>query len=163
MAGPVAAGVAALIKSQFNELSPYELGLRLSATADDLYDVNQEYYLFLGSGRVNAHKSVTYTEDQFNVIPVRLDLIQFSASDLLNGNGDASLDPGETIEIGASFYNYSVMGSENVSVYLNSADSRLNITDNSETSLIVAHEDTIILVQAYSLTCLLYTSDAADE
>ena len=152
MAGPVAAGVAALIKSQFNELSPYELGLRLSATADDLYDVNQEYYLFLGAGRVNAHKGVTYTEDQFNVIPVRLDLIQFSASDLLNGNGDASLDPGETIEIDASFYNYSVMGSENVSVYLNSADSRLNITDNSETSLIVAHEDTIILVQAYSLT-----------
>ena len=104
MAGPVAAGVAALIKSQFNELSPYELGLRLSATADDIYDVNQEYYLFLGSGRVNAHKGVTYTEDQFNVIPVRLDLIQFSASDLLNGNGDASLDPGETIEIDASFY-----------------------------------------------------------
>ena len=82
MAGPVAAGVAALIKSQFNELSPYELGLRLSATADDLYDVNQEYYLFLGSGRVNAHKSVTYTEDQFNVIPVRLDLIKFSYSAL---------------------------------------------------------------------------------
>ena len=152
MAGPVAAGVAALIKSQFNELSPYELALRLSATADDIYDVNQEYYLFLGSGRVNAHKGVTYTEDQFNVIPVRLDLIQFSASDLLNGNGDASLDPGETIEIDASFYNYSVMGSENVSIYLNSADSRLNIIDNSETSLIVAHEDTIILIQAYSLT-----------
>ncbi|MEE3150172.1 MAG: S8 family serine peptidase, partial [Candidatus Neomarinimicrobiota bacterium] len=152
MASPVAAGVAALIKSQFPGLNSYELALRISATADDIYDVNPEYYLLLGNGRVNANNGVTYTDNELNEIPVRLGLSQFSASDMLNGNGDASFDPGETIDIGIDLYNYSIMGSENVNVYLTSSDSRLNIIDNSEINLVVAPEDTIILDQAFSVT-----------
>ncbi len=152
MASPVAAGVGALIKSQFSELSAYELALRLSAAADDIYDVNPEYYLLLGTGRVNANNGVTYTDNELNEIPVRLGLSQFSASDMLNGNGDASFDPGETIDIGIDLYNYSIMGSENVNIYLTSSDSRLNIIDSSELNLVVAPEDTIILDQAFSVT-----------
>jgi len=152
MASPIAAGVGALIKSQFSELSSYELALRLSAAADDIYDVNPEYYLLLGTGRVNANNGVTYTDNELNEIPVRLGLSKFSASDMLNGNGDASFDPGETIDIGIDLYNYSIMGSENVNVYLTSSDSRLNIIDNSEINLVVAPEDTIILDQAFSIT-----------
>ena len=96
MAAPIVAGVAALIKSQFNFLSPYELALRLSATADDIYNINPDYYLLLGSGRVNANNGIIYTENQFNNFPVRLDLFQYSATDTIGGNGDGSLDPGET-------------------------------------------------------------------
>ena len=152
MASPLAAGVGALIKSQFPGLSSYELALRISATADDIYDVNPEYYLLLGNGRVNANNGVTYTDNELNEIPVRLGLSQFSVSDVLNGNGDASFDPGETIDIDISLYNYSIMGSENVNIYLTSSDSRLNIIDNAEINLVVAPEDTIILDQAFSVT-----------
>ena len=152
MASPLAAGVGALIKSQFPGLSSYELALRISATADDIYDVNPEYYLLLGNGRVNANNGVTYTDNELNEIPVRLGLSQFSVSDVLNGNGDASFDPGETIDIDISLYNYSIMGSENVNIYLTSSDSRLNIIDNAEINLVVAPEDTIIFDQAFSVT-----------
>ena len=80
MAAPIVAGVAALIKSQFNFLSPYELALRLSATADDIYNINPDYYLLLGSGRVNANNGIIYTENQFNNFPVRFCLLYTSPS-----------------------------------------------------------------------------------
>ncbi|MEC9274614.1 MAG: S8 family serine peptidase, partial [Candidatus Neomarinimicrobiota bacterium] len=152
MASPVAAGVAGLIKSQFPDLTANELAVRLSATADNIYDINSEYYLLLGSGRVNANNAVTYTNNQFNTIPVRMALANFSASDLLHGNGDSSFDPGETIDMDISLNNYSIMGSENVNVYLTSADSRINIIEGTILNLNVPPEDTIILDQAFSFS-----------
>ena len=158
MSGPVAAGVGGLIKSQFPDLTAGELAIRLSATADNIYDVNSEYFLLLGSGRVNANNAVTYSNNQFNTIPVRMGLANFSASDLLHGNGDSALDPGETIDIDISLYNYSIMGSENVNIYLTSSDSRIDIIDEAELNLTIAPEDTIILDQAFSITI----NDSAD-
>ncbi|MEC9026074.1 MAG: S8 family serine peptidase, partial [Candidatus Neomarinimicrobiota bacterium] len=111
MASPVAAGVAGLIKSNFPDLTASELAIRLSATADNIYDINPEYYLLLGSGRVNANSAVTYSDNQFNTIPIRMGLANFSATDLLHGNGDSAFDPGETIDMDVSLYNYSIMGS----------------------------------------------------
>ena len=152
MASPVAAGVAGLIKSQFPDLTANELAIRLSATADNIYDVNSEYFLLLGSGRVNANNAVTYSNNQFNTIPVRMGLANFSASDLLHGNGDSAFDPGETIDMDISLYNHSIMGSENVNLYLTSADSRINIIAGTILNLNVLPEDTIILDQAFSLS-----------
>ena len=152
MASPVAAGIAGLIKSQFPDLTANELAIRLSATADNIYDINPEYYLLLGSGRVNANNAVTYGNNQFNMLPVRLGLANFSASDLLHGNGDSAFDPGETIDIDISLYNYSIMGSGNVNIYLTSSDSRIDIIDEAELNLTVVPEDTIILDQAFSMT-----------
>ena len=158
MASPVAAGIAGLIKSQYPDLTPSELAIRLSATADNIYDINPEYYLLLGSGRVNANNAVTYSNNQFNTIPVRMGLANFSATDLLHGNGDSAFDPGETIDMDISLYNYSIMGSENVNVYLTSADSRINIIEGTILNLNVLPEDTLFLDQAFSLSI----NDSAD-
>ena len=108
--------------------------------------------MLLGSGRVNANNAVTYSNNQFNTIPVRMGLANFSASDLLHGNGDSAFDPGETIDMDISLYNHSIMGSENVNVYLTSADSRINIIEGTILNLNVLPEDTIILDQAFSLS-----------
>ena len=158
MASPVAAGVAGLIKSNFPDLTASELAIRLSATADNIYDINPEYYLLLGSGRVNANSAVTYSDNQFNTIPVRMGLANFSATDLLHGNGDSAFDPGETIDMDVSLYNYSIMGSENVNVYLTSTDSRINIIEGTILNLSVLPEDTLVLDQAFSLSI----NDSAD-
>ena len=158
MASPVAAGIAGLIKSQFPDLTANELAIRLSATADNIYDINPEYYLLLGAGRVNANNAVTYSSSQFNSIPVRVGLANFSASDLLHGNGDSAFDPGETIDMNISLYNYSIMGSENINIYLTSNDSRIDIIDGAELNLTIIPEDTIILDQAFAITI----NDSAD-
>ena len=151
MAAPIAAGVAALIKSQFNFLSSYELALRLSATADDIYNINQDYYLLLGTGRVNANNGIIYTESQFNDFPVRLDLFQFSATDTIGGDGDGSLDPGETIYLTTKLYNYSLLGSDNIDLYLTSDDPRYTIIDESEQSLSVVYEDSLSISNGFSI------------
>ena len=158
MASPVAAGVAGLIKSEFPDLTVSELAIRLSATADNIYDINPEYFLLLGSGRVNANNAVSYNSSQFSTIPVRMDLANFTASDLLHGNGDSSFDPGETIDMDLSLYNYSIMGSDNVNVYLTSNDSRINIIEGEILNLNVLPEETLSLDQAFSLSI----SDSAD-
>ena len=152
MASPVAAGIAGLIKSQFPDLTASELAIRLSATADNIYNINSEYFLLLGSGRVNAHNAVSFSNNQFYSIPVRMKNIQFSASDASNGNGDGSFDPGETIDIDISLYNYSIVGSDNVDIYLSTSDSRLNVIDDAELNQSVAPEDTINLDQAFSIS-----------
>ena len=76
----------------------------------------------------------------------------------MHGNGDSAFDPGETIDMDISLYNYSIMGSENVNVYLTSADSRINIIEGTILNLNVLPEDTLILDQAFSLSI----NDSAD-
>ena len=56
MACPHAAGVAALIWSEFPNLTPDEVRLRLQLTADDLGDPGFDIYY--GYGRVNARRAV---------------------------------------------------------------------------------------------------------
>ena len=154
MASPVAAGVAALIKSQFPNLTAYELSLRLSATADDIYDVNSEYNLFLGSGRVNAHKGVTYNDNQFREIPTRLNLISSIISDATFGNSDFIFDPGETVQISLELYNYSIFGSDNIDLELTTNNDDLTILNSSVSNLSVGNENILIVSNAFSVEIL---------
>ncbi len=154
MASPVASGVAALIKSQFPNLSAYDLSLRLSATADDIYDVNSEYYLFLGSGRVNAHKGITYTNDQFREIPTRIDLISIAISDTAFGNSDFIYDPGETVQISFELYNYSIFGSDNIDLELTTNNEDLSIPNSIVSNLSVGKEAGMSILNAFSIEIL---------
>ncbi len=65
MASPVVAGVAALIKSQFPELSPAEIKQRLLITAQDRSDVGRDDQY--GYGIVNAYTAVSRLSDLHRV------------------------------------------------------------------------------------------------
>ncbi len=62
MASPHVAGVAALIKSHFPNLTNQEIKGRLLGSVDDIYQVNEEYLSKLGSGRLNAHNALIESE-----------------------------------------------------------------------------------------------------
>jgi len=59
MASPVAAGVAALIKSKYPTMSAADVGGQLLATADDINSDNPGYETKLGAGRVDAFGAVS--------------------------------------------------------------------------------------------------------
>ena len=59
MASPVAAGAAAVIKSQFPDYTPKQIKLLLEVNTDDIYDKNSNYIGALGSGRLNLFKAIS--------------------------------------------------------------------------------------------------------
>jgi len=150
MASPVAAGVAGLIKSQFPDLTSYELALRISATTDDIYDVNPDYNLFLGSGRINANKAVTYTESQFVDPVTRIVLISSAITDTAFGNSDFVYDPGEKVQVGIELYNYSLVGSDFIDLELSTSDENLTFI-NRLSNVSINGEDTLEISNAFDV------------
>lgn len=101
MASPMAAGLAALIKSQFPSYNARQVGEQLRVNCDDISSGNPGLDYLIGKGRINAYKSLSNTNSK----SVRV--VDYSFSDAApGGNGDGVLQPGETISINLSFVNY---------------------------------------------------------
>ncbi|NOX17961.1 MAG: S8 family serine peptidase [Chlorobi bacterium] len=98
MASPLTAGLAALVKSAFPDLTPLQILERVRVTTDNIDDLNPGRELMLGSGRINALTALTAE----NPISVRETSAVFH--DLGNGNG--IFEPGETVAIEMEFTNY---------------------------------------------------------
>ena len=98
MASPVAAGVAALVKSLHPELTSLNLRNRLMLTADPIDDLNPGYEGLLGTGRINS-----FTATMFDKIPyiVKEDMILTE----ITGDGDGVPNPGETISMNVKLGN----------------------------------------------------------
>jgi hypothetical protein len=92
MASPVAAGVAALVRSLHPELTSEQLRMRLMMTADPIDDLNPSYAGKLGTGRINS-----FTATMYDKIPniVKEDI----ALSELEGDGDGIPNPGETVSM----------------------------------------------------------------
>ncbi len=60
-ASPIVAAAAALVKTQFPNYTPGQLGEQLRATSDNIYSVpgNANYQYQLGSGRLNMYRALT--------------------------------------------------------------------------------------------------------
>ena len=58
MATPVAASIAALIWSQYPDLTANQVAHKVLTSADDISDLNGRYRFYLGTGRVNAAKAL---------------------------------------------------------------------------------------------------------
>jgi subtilisin family serine protease len=101
MASPVAAGVAALVKSLHPDMTPLQLRQRMIDTADYIYDVNPDYETppMLGSGRINSFAATMYDKIP-NITIEGTDLDEYS------GDGDGIANPGETIELKVALNNY---------------------------------------------------------
>ncbi len=99
MASPVAAGVAALVKSMHPNMTPAQLKERLMATADYIYDINPNYVDKLGAGRINAFSATMY--DKIPNITIEDQLLEE-----VDGDGDGVANPGELVRLKLSLNNY---------------------------------------------------------
>lgn len=98
MASPLVAGIAALVRAKFPELTPEQIAEKIRVTADPIDDKNPSYKYQLGFGRVNAYRALTV-----NSPAVRF--VDYVFDDSL-GNKDGAIDPGETVQLKGIFKNY---------------------------------------------------------
>jgi len=90
MASPVAAGVAALVKSMHPALSPANLMARLMTTADNIDALNPTYAGKLGAGRINAFTATMYDKIPYMVIE------DYTLTEVA-GDGDGVANPGDDV------------------------------------------------------------------
>lgn len=98
MAGPVAAGVAAVIKVVFPSYNATQVGEHLKATCDNHYGVNGSYLNKLGWGRINMYKALSTTT-------ANAKSIVFEKALFTDNSGDDFLT-GDTIRLSGDFVNY---------------------------------------------------------
>lgn len=96
-ATPVAAGIAAIIKSQFPSYNALQVGEKLRVTCDDVYLINSapQYAYNLGKGRVNMYRSLTINSPAVRV-----------QNYTVNDGNDQILEGGEEVNFYGTFRNY---------------------------------------------------------
>jgi len=99
MASPLAAGVAALVKTLHPSLTPAQLMQRLMATADNIDALNPGYENKLGAGRLNAFAATMYDKIPYLVIE------DYNLQEV-SGDGDGVANPGEVVNMKISLTNY---------------------------------------------------------
>lgn len=124
MASPVAAGAAALIRSQFPSYSALQAGQHLKVTCDNIYalSANAPYANKLGTGRINLQKALTTA----NAKSVELD------SKVSTDNNDDAFVISDTIRFRCTFTNY-LSPLSNLTVTLSSTSSYVTVIDGSTT------------------------------
>lgn len=101
MASPLVAGLAALTVAHFPSYNPIQVGEQIRVNSDNINSLNPNFTDLLGSGRINAHSTLT----NLNSKSVRAVEVIFS-DEAPGGNGDGIFQPGETITLGVNFINY---------------------------------------------------------
>lgn len=96
MASPVAAGGAAIIKSQFPGYSGLQVGEQLRTTCDNIAASNVSSLTgLLGSGRINLYNGVTVSKPSIREQNI-----------LVSDNNDNTIIIGDTMRISMDFINY---------------------------------------------------------
>lgn len=124
MAAPIAAGVAAIIKSYFPSYSALQVGERMKVTCDNIYPQNSSLLADkLGKGRINLFKALTQGPTPSVV----------NTSRTVTDNNDNVFVAGDTISIRGNFINY-LDPTSNLTVTLSSPSAYVSII-NGSTSL----------------------------
>ena len=121
MAAPVVSGVAALVLSQFPNLSALQIGEQIKNTCDSIEYLasNADYRGFLGAGRVNLFKALTLSNNP----SIKITQHQF------NDYNDNVFINSDTIRLAATFKNY-LATSNNLNVTLRSMSANLEMIDS---------------------------------
>lgn len=105
MAGPLAAGVFGLLRSYKPDWNNDRVISQILGTADDIDTLNPKYLDKLGTGRINAYRALSDENPKIKN-KISIDLIQTVVNDS-NANNNGALEPGEEINVGFTFRNYS--------------------------------------------------------
>ena len=132
-AAPVVAGIAALVKSYYPDLTTKEIAVRVVGTTENIYGLNPNYKRQLGTGRVNAFNALNFTDAEFVSFPAKIDLVSNFITDSISGDGNGVLDRGETVHVSTTYRNFSLGSVESYTVNLSSNHPDL-VVINDETS-----------------------------
>ncbi len=128
MASPIAAGCAAIVKSQFPTYNALQVGEKLRITADNIYGLgpNASYLATrgLGTGRVNLYHALTQSSTSVRMHPI-----------IVSDNNDNIFVIGDTLRITGDFTNY-LDATTNLVATISVASNPttyVNIIDNSTT------------------------------
>ncbi|HEX2786640.1 MAG TPA: S8/S53 family peptidase [Ignavibacteria bacterium] len=121
MASPIAAGVAAIIKSQFPSYTALQVGEKLRVTCDNINGTNPSYADMLGKGRVNMFRALTVNSPSIRIT-------DYTVSD---GNNNVP-QPNDTLRITGTFRNY-LDAAANVSVTVSTTSTAVTILSNTAT------------------------------
>uniref|UniRef100_A0A832DI14 T9SS type A sorting domain-containing protein n=1 Tax=Ignavibacterium album TaxID=591197 RepID=A0A832DI14_9BACT len=125
MASPLTAGLAALVFSQFPSYNAEQVGEQIRVNCDDIYNINTSFQYLLGSGRINAFKSLSNTGSK----SVRAVEVNFS-DEAPNGDGDGIFEAGETISVAVKFKNY-LSPTSSLSIQLESRNSYSSVINST--------------------------------
>ena len=96
---PLVAGVAALIKARFSEISPDSLREQLRLSSESMDAENPSYAGYLGRGYVNAEASLQ---------PPKFPAVRVKRWSWKDDDGDHQIDPGDEVTINVTMVNYLV-------------------------------------------------------
>ncbi len=142
MAAPHVSGLAALVAEHRPSLGPDEVVLAIAVSADDLGIPGNDGQF--GFGRVNAAAAMTVPLSVFIVID------DVSYDDTLGGNGDGSLNRGESIDLSVVFGNEWI-AANNVDVTLTTASSALTIDTGTQFLGNIAAEGTMAVSFTFTI------------
>lgn len=125
MASPLAAALAALVRTRFPNYNGLQVGEQVRVTCDNIDAVNKGYAGQLGRGRINALRALTVS----NLPSVRLQ--SYAINDFPGGNGNGVAEPAETLNVVCSFKNYLAPTSAGAVVGLTSDSPYLTIVNGA--------------------------------
>lgn len=120
MASPIVAGAAALVKAQFPNFTPMQVGEQLRVTADDINSLNNAFRDKIGKGRLNVYKALTVSSPSIRAKQISL---------MDNNNG--SFLPNDTITMTLDLINY-LANTSNLQVTISSTSSAITIVNASQ-------------------------------
>jgi len=129
MAGPVAAGMFALVKSYRSEWSNDEIIRQVLGTTDNIDSSNPLYEGWLGSGRINAYRALN---EEDVTIANEMKLVLWDVVHSNPAAEDWEMQPGQSTDIGFVLRNYShLIGDSSASFMLTSTDPHVVINNPS--------------------------------
>ena len=118
-AAPLVTGIAALVKTQYPDLAPWQLGQQVRVTANSIDQFNTSGLRgLLGKGRINAYRAVTE-----NSTPA----IRIAGTSFTDSGGDGFIQNGETVNVTVSLINY-LADATNISITLTQKDPIIAVT-----------------------------------
>ncbi|HQV01828.1 MAG TPA: S8 family serine peptidase, partial [Bacteroidia bacterium] len=122
MASPIAAGCAALVKSQFPNYTGQQVGEQLRVTCDNIYGVgiNSQYLNKLGTGRINLFEALTNTTTPS---------IRFTHQ-LATDNNDNTFVNGDTVRLSGVHKNF-LAPTTNLTATLSTTNPIVTILNNT--------------------------------
>lgn len=133
---PLAAGVAALVKTRFPEMTPDQLREQIRVTSTPLDSENPTHATVIGGGYINAEAAVTPTNSP------ALRIKRWSWTDR---NGDQIIQPEEPVRLRLHFVNY-LSDAQNLEIALMELNNQyLSIEPQSQTIGALASGDSIVV------------------
>ena len=114
---PLVCGTAALVKTRFPHLSPYQLAAQVRITADAIDSANPEYTGRLGRGRINAHSAATITSSP---------AVRIVDASFRDSSQDGIIDGGDTVVVTVNLTNH-LANVTNLSLQLECYDTDVQI------------------------------------